>query len=284
MTALGERLAQGPPLLMDGALGTELERRGVATSGPLWSSRALYEAPDAVGAVHRDYYAAGAEVAVACTFRAHRRALRAAGRDPGAHRSLTELAVRLARDAGPGYVLGSIGPLEDCFEPERVPDDAALLEEHSERAAVLSEAGVDGLLIETMCSAREATRAVEAAQPTGLSILVSWVVDEAQRLLDGTPLDRAIAMLPALPAALLVNCTTVAAAVGALGQLARPGVAFGAYPNAGYGPPRPGGAPPAKPPAPAAFAHALLAGGPRLVGGCCGTTPAYIAALRRGLS
>src|SRR5574342_1176370 len=97
MTFLG-RLTTARPLLLDGATGTELNRRGVNTDLPLWSARALLEAPDVLGQIHLDYVRAGAELITANTFRTHRRSLARAGLGDEAER-LTRLAVSLARDA-----------------------------------------------------------------------------------------------------------------------------------------------------------------------------------------
>ena len=72
------RLASGPPLLLDGATGTELNRRGVDTALPLWSARALLEAPDELLAVHRDYVAAGVDVLLVETMNTVREAAAAA--------------------------------------------------------------------------------------------------------------------------------------------------------------------------------------------------------------
>src|SRR4030095_8878688 len=107
-----ERLATGRPLLLDAALGTELQRREANTTLPLWSARALMEDPELVWTIHGDEVAAGAEILTADTFRTHARTLARAGL---AARSaeLTALAVKLAHQAAaaPGrevFVAGSL--------------------------------------------------------------------------------------------------------------------------------------------------------------------------------
>src|SRR5215470_17571589 len=94
------RLASGPPLVLDAAMGTELEKRGVPSGLPLWSARALLVAPDQVFAIHRDNASAGADVLTANTFRTHRRSL---AREGLGSRSteLTREAVAIARRAAP---------------------------------------------------------------------------------------------------------------------------------------------------------------------------------------
>src|SRR5215510_8802405 len=125
---LRARLRAGAPLLLDGALGTELERRGSSAALPLWSTHALLRDPALVQAVHADYVAAGAEVLTANTFRTQRRVLARAGIGKRA-RELTLLAVDLARRASEGarsgrgagrraFVVGSAPTLEDCYRPD----------------------------------------------------------------------------------------------------------------------------------------------------------------------
>lgn len=103
---LRSRLRRGW-LVLDGAMGTELERRGLAAPLPLWSAGALLSAPDAVAAVHRDYLAAGADILVANTFRTNPRTLRSAGRFDDGER-LNHLAVDLAH--GPAASLRCSSP------------------------------------------------------------------------------------------------------------------------------------------------------------------------------
>src|SRR5512147_2343807 len=97
--SLTARLVRGEVVILDGAMGTELDRRGVATPLPLWSARALLDAPEVVLAIHEDYIRAGADVVTTNTFRTTARTLRRAGLEPDEGERLTRLAVELARDA-----------------------------------------------------------------------------------------------------------------------------------------------------------------------------------------
>src|SRR4051812_31387044 len=97
-----ERLGDPRPILLDGATGTELNRRGASTNLPLWSAGALLHAPAVLRQIHRDYLLAGAEIVTANTFRTHRRSLARAGMGDSAA-SLTRLAVELARAAVEDY-------------------------------------------------------------------------------------------------------------------------------------------------------------------------------------
>jgi len=281
--ALAERLATGPPLVLDGALGTELERHGADAGLPLWSARSLVEDPALVARIHAEYAAAGAEVLSADTFGTQARSLAHGGLAARA-RELTILAVRLAREAaGPArWVAGSAPPLEDCYRPDRVPDAAALAREHGEHARNLVDAGADVVLVETMNTAREAAATVAAAREAGAPVWVSFVCDEAARLLSGEPLAEALAAVAPLgPAAVGVNCLPPRAVAPCLPVLADSGLPLLVYANLGA-PTEEGGFARTDDLSPEDFAaHAAgwLEAGAAAVGGCCGTTPAHVAAI-----
>lgn len=285
-----ERLTAGPSLLLDGATGTELEQRGVRSTLPLWSAHALIEAPELVRLVHSEYARAGAELLTANTFRTQRRALSLAGCGDRAG-ELTALAVELAREAAavaehPVAVLGSSPPLEDCFAPELVPEREALEAEHAEHARHLADAGAEGVLIETMNTLREAQAALRAAKAVGLPALLSFVCWRDATLLSGETLGEALAALQAEPPeAVLVNCLPVSSVAACLAPLAESGLPFGVYANLGEPLDDPSDTAVVRHKehvAPAAYSrHARdwLAAGARVIGGCCGTTPAHVESL-----
>lgn len=283
-----------PYVLLSGACGTELERRGVPTPLPLWSAAALLEAPRIVREVHRDHVRAGAAVVTANTFRTDRRTLARAGVRGGA-RDLVRTAIRLAREgiaeAAPTHVVvvaGSVAPLEDCFRPDLVPGDAELRTEHGMRVGDLVAAGADMALVETMNTIREAVAALGACRAGRLPAAVSFTCVPGARLPSGEPVADAVAAVRDLgPLAILVNCCAVEVAGEALGAVvaAAGAIPAGVYAN-GLGRPddvlgwrfEPGhGADRA---AYRRAASAWLDAGARWIGGCCGTTPAYVADLR----
>src|SRR5436190_2918846 len=166
---LTARLTRGEIILLDGALGTELERRGVPTRLPLWSAQALVEAPDTVRQIHEGYVRAGAEILTANTFRTTPRALRKAGMEGEADR-LTALAISLCREARQRagldrevWIAGSIAAPEDSYRPELAPPPGESEREHGDQAARLQRAGPDLLLIETMNPLAEADPALRGA-------------------------------------------------------------------------------------------------------------------------
>jgi len=284
-SVLRERLRGGSPLLLDGAMGTELERRGITSTLPLWSTHALLEAPGIVREIHSDYVAAGAEIVTANTFRTQRRTLERAGIAERA-RELSTHAVALAREAvaghaSPCWVAGSAPTLEDCYRPDLVPDAESLEREHGEHASALAQAGIDLILVETINCAREGVAAARAARATGLPFCVSFVCDERARLLSGERLAAALDAVCALePDAIAVNCLPPAAVLGCLPKLAERAIPFGVWANLGSpsadGFTRSDDCPPERF---AELAGVWLDAGARIVGGCCGTTPDHIRAI-----
>ena len=289
--SLRDRLSRGQVVLLDGATGTELERRGIDSSLPLWSARALLEAPGAVRAVHLEYALAGAQVLTANTFRTQRRTLEASGLGSRCV-ELTELAVRLAREAAGSRdidVAGSAPPLEDCYRPDLVPTAAELEREHAEHAEALARAGCDWILVETMNTIREARAAARAAAGTGLPFVVSFVSWEPGRLLSGESLRDALdALEQTQPVAMGVNCTPPSALPPALEILRERNDPFSVYANLG-GPLAGGEDLRSESTTPQHFAEQALRWvkeGARIIGGCCGTRPEHIAAIaaRLGLT
>jgi S-methylmethionine-dependent homocysteine/selenocysteine methylase len=306
MTSFLKHLVSGRALLLDGATGTELDRRGVDTSLPLWSARALIEAPAVVRAIHANYINAGADIITANTFRTHRRTLARAGLGQRTH-ELTQFAVRLAREAieqsgREVFVAGSMSPLEDCYSPSLVPPDDELRVEHAEMANDLAEAGCQVLLIETMNTIREAVIATEATQSTGLPVCVSFVVGlggrppdqltlptdagtETITLLSGESIEAAVNAVRSLqPAVIMINCVPLAHTDRAF-DLLRAAYAgpIGLYANVGHANDDTGWTL-TDDVLPEAYAHQAqrwLQHGAAIVGGCCGTTPDHIAAIRR---
>lgn len=286
-SALQHRLQGGTPLILDGATGTELERRGLPCRVPLWSARALIEAPAEVESIHRAYANAGADILTANTFRTQERTLARSGYS-GRARELSLRAVALCRAAAGGaWIAGSIAPLEDCYRPDRVPPDADLEREHRGHAEYLAEAGCDLLLVETQNTLREAEIALRCARATGLPVWVSLVCRPGARLLSGEGLASVLRALEPLGAiAVGVNCLSLHAVRDALPLLASSALPFGIYPNLAFETPRPD-APfqeaaqtvDCDPDRFLAEAQQWVKSGARIVGGCCGTRPEHIAAL-----
>jgi S-methylmethionine-dependent homocysteine/selenocysteine methylase len=280
-------------------MGTELLRRGAVLDGPLWSARALLDRPDLVLDVHRDYVAAGASVITTATFRTTRRALgehRALdprGPDPERWEELVEIAVSLARSAagsaaaGRVRVAGSMAPVADCYRPWETPRETRA--HHRASAEALRRAGTDLLLCETFADGREALVAVEEAVATGLPTWLALTAGPDARLLSPDAVGRiARDAVSAGASSVLVDCVPATATLACLEPLGRAGVPFGAYANAGAEGEGLGWLPgwserPGAPSRYAAIAASWVRAGASLVGGCCGTGPLHVQALRAAL-
>ena len=143
-------------------MGSDLDRRGLPTTLPLWSAVGLLERPDLVRQIHLENLLAGADVITTDTFRTTARTLRKAGLDPARAPELDALAVRLAVEARAeaarpeALIAGSIAPLEDCYLPTFETPPEVALAEHRAQAGSLAAAGVDLIMVETMPTAAEA--------------------------------------------------------------------------------------------------------------------------------
>jgi S-methylmethionine-dependent homocysteine/selenocysteine methylase len=280
------------PRVLDGAGAGELLRRGVVAAGQLWGVGALLDAPEEVRRLHRDYAAAGAEVLTALTFRVAPYSLRRHGLEERAA-ELAAAAVRLAREGAEEagrkvLVVASMTTLEDCYRPDLVPDDQVLLEEHAATAHLLATAGADALLLETFNTIREAVAAVDGARATGLPVIVSFACCGGGCLLSGEEVGVAAAAVsqPEV-AAVGINCTAVNDIMPALSALAESThVPLAVYANNGY---FAADAPhlaaqPLEPERYARCAQGWVALGAHLLGGCCGTSPAHVAAVAAALA
>ncbi|HVY46929.1 MAG TPA: homocysteine S-methyltransferase family protein, partial [Minicystis sp.] len=217
--------------LLDGAMGTELVARGVPTPDGAWSAAAIDAAPEVVAAIHAAYAAAGATVHTANTFRTRRRQV------GPAWQRLARRAVEIARASVPAghRVAGSVGPVEDCYRPDRSPGRGAFAE-HAELARALADAGADVLLCETFPRAEEACAAVRACVATGLETWVALTAGPTASLLSPADVARAAREAVALgAAAVLVDCTAATRTLAYVEAHARArlGVPIGAYANAG---------------------------------------------------
>ncbi len=253
-------------------MGSELTARGVDTSGRSWSARALVDAPRVVRAIHRDHVRLGAQVLRTNTFRTREA-------DAGdAWAALARLAVVLAREAARNgvRVAGSLGPVGDCYQPGAAPGDEAARAAHEGLADVLAEAGVDLFVCETFPSPREAAIATRACARFGLPVWTSLTAGPDGELLTPAALaEGARAVHGAGASVVLVNCVAAVHVEPYVAALAGLGIAFGMYANgapwngtridaAGYG----------------EVVSRCIAHGASVVGACCGTSLAHLAAAR----
>ncbi|WP_280443193.1 homocysteine S-methyltransferase family protein [Nocardia brasiliensis] len=289
-------------LLLDGGSATELQRAGLSVRPPWWTARAMLTDANrsVLQSVHEAYLAAGAQVITANTFRANLRALSRTKLDDAGRAWMVHAAVGVAGAARKharvpeARIAGSIGPVEDCYRPDLVPSDEELRAEHGWLVRELSRAGVDLFLIETMNTIREARIALAQVLAAGGRAWVSFVCADDATLLSGEPLTGAVHAVQRDGAeAVLINCTSPHGTEVALRVLCRGRAGLiGAYPNIEDRT----GLPPyehvdrAVPAALSPDEYAELVArwctdyGLDIVGGCCGTSPAHLAAAKGLLS
>ncbi|MHA2032803.1 MAG: homocysteine S-methyltransferase family protein [Candidatus Kariarchaeaceae archaeon] len=229
------------PVLLDGPMGTEIERRGGEISMPLWSAKGLLDNPDMVKQIHLDYINAGAEVITTNTFRTQERTFRKINlKNYG--KSMTQLAVELAQGAKKKSqksikIAGSISPLEDCYSPELVPEITELKVEHKDMAQWLYDAGIDIFLIETMNTIKEAKIAFEMADNYDIPIWMGMTVDNNGKILSGESWNDLFQAFDNLPDVVFVNCSSRIGTEKALLELnsikvkSVPELNIGFYPN-----------------------------------------------------
>jgi S-methylmethionine-dependent homocysteine/selenocysteine methylase len=293
------------PVLLDGGMGRELQRRGLAPVTGTWSAEALIDHPSVVRDIHRDFIAAGAEVITTSNYAVVPFML-ARGNLEHRMEEMLAASARLAGEARAAAgrpqvrIAGSLPPLAQSYRPDLVGPPETIEPLYRRIAAALAP-GVDLFLCETMSSAAEARSAVRAAMEFGKPVWVAWTLsDEATgRLRSGERPGEAVAALDGLPVeTFLFNCCTPEAVSVALPALrAATAQTVGAYANALAGfksdyvmgqQGGEGGETPARqdlgPAAYARFAQAWRDMGAEVLGGCCGIGPDHIAELRRSLA
>jgi S-methylmethionine-dependent homocysteine/selenocysteine methylase len=288
-----DALATERVVVVDGGMGSELEARGARMDHEAWCGLVNLEDPDLVRQVHEDYIRAGADVVIANTFATNRPALAAAGygdRFEAANRAAVKAALDARRRAGrPVAVAGSMSlwGLGDGLRAEEPPPEALVREVYSEQAAILADAGVDLIVLE-MFDARWSA-ALRPARETGLPVWLGVWTEPGPggelRAPTGRPFEQDLpAVIDGDVAAVIVMHSPLEAVRPALAAIARHwNGPRGAYPHAGHFE-RPNWI--FKDLAPgvmADHAEAWVRDGARIVGGCCGTRPDHIRAIKERL-
>lgn len=282
-------------LLNDGAMGTQLQQAGLTpgSCGELWN----LEAPDKVLAIQQAYVEVGSNCLTTNTFGGCRIALARHGLGDQVE-EINQAAVRIARnafDGGEGYVIGDIGPFGGLMEPYGDVSPDEVREAFLEQAAALVSAGADVVIVETQTSLDELKLGLRAAREAKAPCVIGSVAFDVThdgsdvRTMMGVDPERAAKFMENEGADILaMNCGTGVDMVWAARILERYGSVSSsplmAQPNAG--------APVLEgteivykqtPEEMAAGVPELLKAGARVIGGCCGSTPSHIRALRQAL-
>ena len=298
-------------ILLDGGMGQELVRRSSRPVTPLWSSEVLLHEADVVTGLHSDYIDAGADVITLASYTATPERLTRDG-VPDQFDALQAAAAQCAHDArersgkASVRIAACLPPLVASYHPDTVPSEAQALESYR-RIAQAQASKADLMLCETMASIAEARYAATAALETGKPVWVALTVSDdapagaVPTLRSGEPVADAARQIHALGVdAVLVNCSTpeactasLAALQGALADTAAAAVTHtGAYANAFIKADAlaPGGTvanlearQDLDPDTYAGIARTWQGMGATIIGGCCETRPAHIAAIRKQL-
>lgn len=279
-----EQLASGEVLLADGATGTMLQAAGLppGVPGEAW----VLERPEEIGRLHRAYVQAGSQIILTTTFGGTRARLKAAGLEasvPEINRRAAELARQAAGDEV--YVAGDVGPTGMIMVPLGPLTYEAAVALFTEQAQALAAGGVDCIYLETMSDLQEAKAAVEGAQQgCRLPVFCTFSFDtHGHTSLGVSPAQAAQAMAALRVPAIGANCGhTPEEMPDILSEMRRlaPHAYLIAKPNAGvprlvkrqvvYD---------ATPERMAEVANRCVERDARIVGACCGSTPAHLAAI-----
>jgi homocysteine S-methyltransferase len=299
-------LAQSSVLVLDGALATELERRGADLRDPLWSAKVLLEDSDLIRQVHFDYFKAGADVATSASYQATLPGLMRRGLSRSEAETILRLSVRLACEARDRFCQETRRPLRPlvaasvgCYgaflhDGSEYRGDYGLsvrelMDWHRPRLQILADSGADLLACETIpCLAEGEALARLLDEVPGPPAWLSFSCRDGRRLNHGELLSEGVAMANHCPriVAVGVNCTPPTLIVGLLRSVAavaqKP---FVAYPNSGE---RWDAQRQAWQAGAAVFdwgaaARAWRDAGARLIGGCCRTTPETVAQIARAM-
>jgi len=281
-----ERLQSARVLVADGATGTNLQAAGLGLGVP--PEEWLFDEPEKILALHRAFVQAGSDIILTDSFGGTRIRLRESqylDRLAEINRRAVELARQAANARAGVLVAGSMGPTGLLMEPfgELTHDDVASA--YAEQAAALTEGGADLLVLETFFALEEATAAIEGVQSVStLPLIVSFSFDQGTRTMMGlTPTQVAKTMAPLGIAALGANCGRSLDEMIQVVQeyvAANTGLPLWIKPNAGL--PRMDGdisVYDTTPETMGEYAKKFVAAGAKIVGGCCGSSPAHVAAI-----
>ncbi len=238
----------GAPIVIDGALGTALEARGVDLSHELWSAGLLRDDPGTIAEVHRDYIRAGARIVTTASYQATPLGFAALGLGPAEARALIARSVELAAEARRGdstdtvLIAGSVGPYGAALGDgaEYTGDyslaPAEFTDFHRPRIEALVEAGADLLAIETQPSLPEIAVLCRLADEHDIPAWISVTLSDGLHLADGTPLTTLAEVVSGHDSirAVGVNCVSPSLVTPALRALAgATDLPLIAYPNSG---------------------------------------------------
>ena len=288
MSDLLQKFLSRGPVLTDGAWGTELQSRGlpVGEFPDLWN----LTHPEHVGAVARSYVEAGSQLILTNTFGSNRFRINTEGSGVDVA-ALNSKGVEISREAAgrSAFVFGSVGPSGKLLAAGEVTADE-LLQAFVEQTTALAQAGADGLVLETFSDLEELLVALDAARQTALPIVACLVYDSGKNkdrtMMGTTPEQAAAALEKAGAAAIGANCGQGIAGFVSICQRLKAATRLPVWIKANAGLPELVAGRATYRTTPEEFASytpALVEAGASFLGGCCGTSPAFISAMKNRL-
>ena len=289
---LADLLARKGVLLADGATGTNLFDMGLMSGDPpeMWN----YDHPERIRALHQSFVDAGADIILTNSFGGNRRRL-ALHKLEGRVREINAAAARIAREVAdaagrPVVVAGSVGPTGDLFVPLGPLTEEEAIDVFAEQIEGLRDGGADVAWIETMSAPEEMRAAAKAAARVGMPYTITASFDTAGRTMMGiapASMPEVTGDLEPKPVAVGANC-----GVGASDLLVSILAITAAVPDAVVIAKANAGIPQFRgehihysgtPELMADYARLAMDAGARIIGGCCGTQPAHLAAMRKAI-
>ena len=271
------------PLIMDGAMGTELMNRGLKMPLPLWSADTNITNPEVVKSVHLDYVNAGAEIIGTNTFRTTTWTYRKIGlsHKVSQDRARTSLmkAVELARESNPRILCASLTSIEDCYDPSLYPGRSITEDTYGENINWFIDAGVDVILFETMGHLEEIEIALETVKDLDHKVWLSLIMKDKNHILSGHHINDVFMLCDKNIDCLMLNCNTIAKTNETLEIIKDNWInSWGVYPNLGLSEPEPDGEIEEKVQE-TDFKKTILSYlkmNPKIIGSCCGSSPLHI--------
>ena len=222
--------------LLDGSVGQELVKQYGEKPTPLWSTEIMLKDPNMVSDIHSTYFEAGATIATTNSYTILRDRLKHFALEHEVHNlwNSSVAAACKARDKfGSGRIAGSIGPLRASYRPDICPpveEASSIYKEKVESIAPM----VDILLVETVCSLKQAEGVLAATDNSNKPVWISFSVDDndGTKLRSGENLEDVKAVINNhFVEAVLINCSPPEVVGNALSILSKMGLTFGAYAN-----------------------------------------------------
>lgn len=273
------------PLVLDGAMGSYLQQKGLLTHDVLWTTNINHNNPELILKTHLEYIDAGADIITTNTFRTNPASLSKAGISNAAE--YVKEAVDLAKQASMGrkvLTAGSNAPAEDCYQKERTLSKNELEENHKYHIDLLIDSGVDFVLNETQSHFDELKIICDYCDKKEIPYAISLYVNRSMDLLSGENLKTALSFLNDHNAlAVGINCISLELFFRIVGSIQLP-ERWGFYLNCGSGQPTDkiincG----IQPDQYLKSVKTSLAYKPVFIGSCCGSSPAHTKKIREFL-